>query len=47
MSKRVLYRYYGYWVIDTILKNEEIEKENAKAEREARMNDPGTQWKNL
>lgn len=47
MSKRVLFRYYGYYIIDQIIKSEEQEKENAKAAREQRMNDPGTQWKNL
>jgi hypothetical protein len=47
MSKRVLFRYYGYYLIDLIEKAEAQEKENAKYEREQRMNNPDTQWKNL
>ena len=47
MSKRVLFRYYGYYLIDLIIRSEEQEKENAKAEREARMNDPNVEWKSL
>ena len=47
MSKRVIFRYYGYWAIDNILRAEEQEKENAKAAREERMNSPDTQWKSL
>jgi len=47
MPKRLLFRYYGYWNIETILRNEEIEKENEKQARKERMDNPDTKWKSL
>ena len=47
MSKRILFRYYGYYLIDQIQRAEEQEKEEAKRVRDERMNNPNTEWKSL
>ena len=47
MSKRVLFRYYGYYIISQIQRAEEQEKEVAKEARQKRFNDPSVEWKSL
>lgn len=47
MPKRILFRFYGYYIIELIERAEEHEKEESKRAREERMNDPSVKWKSL
>jgi hypothetical protein len=40
MSKRVLFRYYGYWYITQIKRDEEEKERQRQSEREARKQQP-------